>query len=127
MIQSGTYLNIVDNSGARIAFCIKVLSGYRRRYAYTGDVITISIKSLRSKRRASSKTKKGEIHKALIIRTKIQKKIFSGDKLQFTENSAVLLHKQNKFLGTRIFGSVPKLFRFTKYLKIISLSSGIVN
>lgn len=127
MIQSGTHLNIIDNSGAKIAACIKVVSGYKRRYAYMGDIITVSIKSLRSKRRAVSKTKKGEIYKAVIIRTKTSRKNFSGDKLGFIENSAVLLNKQYKFLGTRVFGSVPKNFRNTKFLKIASLSSGLVS
>jgi len=127
MIQSGTNINVIDNSGAKIASCIKVISGYKRRYACIGDIITITIKSLRSKRRAFSKTKKGEIYKAVVIRTKSLKKNFSGDKLGFFENSIVLLNKQNKFLGTRVFGSVPKSFRNTKFLKIASLSSGLVS
>jgi large subunit ribosomal protein L14 len=127
MIQSGTYLNVIDNSGAKVASCIKVISGYRRRYAHIGDIITISIKSLRSKRRSVSKTKKGEVYKAVVVRTKTVKKSFCGDNLGFLENSAVLLNKQNKFIGTRIFGSVPKSFRYTKFLKIASLSLGLVS
>jgi len=127
MIQNGTYVNVVDNSGAKTALCIKVLSGFRRRYGNIGDTIMVSIKSLRVKRRSVSKTKKGEIYKAVIIRTKSTKTFFSGDNICFFENSIVLLNKQNKFLGTRIFGSVPRFFRYTKFLKIASLSSGLVS
>jgi large subunit ribosomal protein L14 len=126
MIQNGSYLNVIDNSGAKTIFCIKVLSGYKRRYAGIGDLIVVSIKSLRTKRRSTSKTKKGEIYRALIIRTKVFNNQFSGNKVSFFENSAVLLNKQNKFIGTRVFGSVPKLFRYTKHLKIIFLSSGVI-
>ena len=127
MVQNGTYVNVVDNSGAKTALCIKVLSGFRRRYGNIGDTIMVSIKSLRVKRRSVSKTKKGEIYKAVIIRTKSIKTFFSGDNIRFFENSIVLLNKQNKFLGTRIFGSVPRFFRYTKFLKIASLSSGLVS
>lgn len=125
MIQVGTILNVVDNSGARKACCIKVLSGYKRRYANIGDLIVVSIKSLRTKRKAMSKTKKGEIYKALIVRTITCQKHFSEETLGFFENSVVLLSKQNKFIGTRVFGSLPNSFRYTKYLKLVSLSSGL--
>ena len=127
MIQNGSYLHVVDNSGAKIAYCIKVLSGYKCRYAVTGDLIVISIKNLRSKRRSTSKTKKGEIYKAVVVRTKAKKKNFFGDDIIFFENSIVLLNKQYKCIGTRIFGSVPKFLRYTKFLKIASLSSGLVS
>lgn len=124
MIQNGTYLNIVDNSGAKVACCIKVMIGYKRRYARIGDLVMISIKSLRTKRRFSSKTKKGEVYRALLIRAKVNKVSYNGDFNSFFENSAVLLTKQNKLLGTRIFGSISKSFRYTKYLKLLSLSAG---
>jgi large subunit ribosomal protein L14 len=127
MIQSGTYLNIIDNSGTKIAACIKVMAGYRRRYAYTGDTVMVSVKELRSKRRASSKTKKGEMYKALVVRTLKTRKNSFGDSLNFLENSAILLTKQNKLVGTRIFGAIPKSFRYTKFLKIVSLSSGLLS
>jgi len=126
MIQNGTFLNVVDNSGAKMASCIKVLSGYRSRYARIGDVVLVSIKSLRSKRRVSSKIKKGEIYNALIVRTLTPTVSFQGDSFQFFNNSIVLLSKQNKFLGTRIFGTVPKKLRMTKFLKVLSLSPGCV-
>jgi large subunit ribosomal protein L14 len=115
MVQNNTTLNIIDNSGAKIAECIKVYSGYKRRYASIGDTILVTIKSLRSKRRGSSKIKKGELYKALIIRTKSKKTLAYGDSISFKENSAILLTKQNKFVGTRVFGSVPKFFKKTKF------------
>lgn len=127
MIQIGTVLNIVDNSGAKKIACIKTLKGYRNRYSYAGEKILISIKQLRSKRRFSSKVKKGGIYFALILQTKIYKMTFTGDKAMFLENSAILLNKQNKPIGTRIFCSISKFFRYTKHLKIISLSNGITN
>jgi large subunit ribosomal protein L14 len=127
MIQSGTYLNVVDNSGAKKACCLKVLKGYQRRYAFPGDVIIVSIKSLRSKRRSTSKAKKGQIFKALVVRTKARiKKSFSGESLNFFENSVVLLNNQNKLIGTRIFGTLPKFFRYTKFLKLTFLALGLV-
>lgn len=126
MIQTGTFLKVFDNSGAKTVFCIKVLSGYKRRYAYTGDKIIVSIKKLRNKRRVFSKVKKGEIHTALIIKIKKKYKFIYGDTLSFFENGVILLNKQNKLIGTRIFGALPKFFRYTKYLKLLFLSSGII-
>jgi large subunit ribosomal protein L14 len=127
MIQNGTFLSVVDNSGAKFAACIKILSGYRSRYAGVGDVVLVSIKNLRTKRRSSSKIKKGEIYHALVIRTVKPTLAFQGDSFQFFNNSVVLLNKQKKFIGTRVFGAVPKNFRNTKFLKILSLSPGSVS
>jgi large subunit ribosomal protein L14 len=126
MVQNNTVLNIIDNSGAKIVECIKVYSGYKRRYAYVGDTILVTVKSLRSKRRGISKIKKGELYRALIIRTKFKKLLSTGDSISFKENSAILLTKQNKFVGTRVFGSVPKIFKKTKFFKLITLSSGLI-
>jgi large subunit ribosomal protein L14 len=126
MIQKGTYLNIIDNSGAKEVCCIHVLKGYRKRYAVSGDTVVVSIKSLRLKRRSHAKIKKGEVLKALIVRTKSNIKTYSSEELSFLENSAILLSKQDKLLGTRIFGSVPSFFRYTKFLRIISLASGFI-
>lgn len=121
----GTSLNVLDNSGARNALCIKVFPGYKRRYANIGDIILVSIKMLRSKRRDSLKVKKGELYRALVIKVKVPIKKFSGDSFFYVGNSSVvLLNKQNKFIGTRILSSVSKIFRFTKYLKILSISLG---
>jgi len=126
MIQNGTYLNVIDNSGAKICYCIKVFFGFKRKYAFIGDLIVVSVKRLRTKRRATSKTKKGEIYKAVLIRTKKKENTKFGDTFSFFENSIVLLTKQFKFLGTRVFGSVPKKLRYTKFLKIVSLSAGLI-
>jgi large subunit ribosomal protein L14 len=125
MIQTGTFLNVIDNSGAKNVLCIKVLSGYKRRYAKIGDLIVVSVKNLRSKRRATSKIKKGEISKAVVVRTKSKVRSFSGEHINFFENSVVLLNNQKKPIGTRIFGCLPKTFRFTKYLRLVSLSAGL--
>jgi large subunit ribosomal protein L14 len=126
MIQHGSILNIVDNSGAKFALCIKVLNGYRSRYGRVGDTIVVSIKNLRAKRRALTKVKKGSVYKALIIRTKTKEKQFNGDNFLFFENSAVILTPKKKLLGTKIFGVVPNKLRTTRFLKLISLSSGVV-
>jgi len=125
MIQAGTFLNVIDNSGAKNVSCIKVLSGYRRRYAKIGDLIVVSVKNLRAKRRSTSKIKKGEISKAVVVRTKSTTKSYSGEQINFFENSVVLLNNQKKPIATRIFGSLPKTFRYTKYLRLVSLSSGL--
>jgi large subunit ribosomal protein L14 len=126
MIQTGTVLKIVDNTGAKTALCLKVQLGYKKRYAFIGDIVLISIKSLRTKRRANLKVKKGELYKALILRIKYPTKIFTGDYFSNVYHpSAILLNKQKKIIGTRIFGSVSKTFRFTKYLKTLSLCSGV--
>lgn len=123
----GTLLRVLDNSGAKTVACIKVLSGYRRRYAKLGDQIIVSIKHLRSKRRSFSKVKKGEVYKALIIKTKALKKYKFGDTIHFFENAVVLLNKQNKLVGTRVFGAVHKHFRYTKYLKFLFLALGLIS
>jgi len=106
--------------------CIHIIKGYRKRYAFSGDLIIVSVKSLRSKRRLFSRIKKGEVVKALIIRTKRNLISYSSDSLEFFENSVILLNAQNKLIGTRIFGAIPKSFRNTKYLRIMSLASGFI-
>lgn len=126
MIQVGTLLTVIDNSGAKTALCLKVFPGYKRRYANIGDTVLISIKTLRLKRRDSLKVKKGELYRALILRVKVPVKVFSGDSFSYGGKSAIiLLNKQNKYLGTRFLGAVSKTFRFTKYLKVLALSSAI--
>lgn len=127
MIQVGTLLKVLDNSGAKIVSCIKVLSGYKRRYAKLGDQIIVSVKQLRTKRRAFSKVKKGEIYHALILKTKSAKCYKFGDNIAFFENAALLLNKQNKLIGTRVFGAVHKHFRYTKYLKFLFLAMGLIS
>jgi large subunit ribosomal protein L14 len=126
MIQSGTYLNVIDNSGAKNVCCIKVLSGYKRRYAKIGDLIVVTVKNLRTKRRSTSKIKKGEVTKGIVVRTKTVLKTFSGENFSFFENAVVLLNNQKKPIGSRIFGSLPKVFRYTKHLRLVSLSAGLI-
>jgi|TARA_B110000967_G_scaffold188864_1_gene212067 large subunit ribosomal protein L14 len=127
MIQNGTYLNVIDNSGAKKVYCIQVKGGYKKRYARIGDIITVSVKMLRTKRRATSKVKKGEVLKALIVRTKCGLKDYSNKSISFFENSVILLNNNNRPIGTRIFGILPKFFRYTKHLKIASLSAGLIS
>ena len=126
MIQNGTYLNVIDNSGAKDVCCIKVSKGYRRRYASIGDVITVSIKNIRKKKKITSKIKKGDVTKVLVVRTRSLTNSKFSEQLSFAENSVVLITKQNKLIGTRIFGAIPKIFKYTKFLRITSLCSGII-
>lgn len=125
MIQVGTNLKSIDNSGARTVRCIGVLAKYKQRYAGLGEIITVSIQKLRIRRRSSSKVKKGQVLKALIVRTKLnmQKTAIS---LRCYENGVVLLNKQNKLIGTRIFGALPLNLRFTKHLRLTFLAFGLL-
>lgn len=124
MIQVGTNLKTVDNSGAKIVKCIGGFPGYKQRYAQFGSVITVSVQKLRAKRRTSVKVKKGQVLQALIIRTK--KRLNKSSNLYFFENSVILLNKQKKLIGTRIFGSLPKNLRYTKFLRITFLARGLI-
>ncbi len=126
MIQVGTSLKVIDNSGAREVYCIGVLKGYKQRYATIGEIITVSIKKLRTRRRTFSKVKKGEVVKALIVRVKKQFKTKIGF-MSFFENSVILITSQNKLIGTRIFGALPKNFRYTKHMRLAFLSAGLIN
>lgn len=127
MIQNSTLLNVIDNSGAKTVTCIKVGKGFKRRYAVPGDIIIVSIKTLRTKRRSTLKILKGDVCKALIVRCKNFKISKFGFRLTFFENSVVLLTRQNKFLFTKIFGPIPIFFRYTKYMRVIAMSSGTVS
>lgn len=124
MIQVGTHLKNIDNSGAKIVTCIGCLDGYKQRYAMFGDIITVSVQKLRKRRRTLVKVKKGQVLQALIIRTK--KALSKASNLFFFENSVVLLSKQKKLVGTRIFGSLPKSLRLSKYLRITFLARGLI-
>lgn len=124
MIQKGTVLNIIDNSGARYVYCIDIITGFKRKWAYLGDIIKVVIYSLRKRRRFESKVQKGEIYKALVVRTKIAYKYKSNDSIFFLENSAILLNDNHKIIGTRIFGFVPKILRKTRFMRVISTAKG---
>ena len=124
MIQVGTELKIVDNSGAKKAYCIKVLStSSNNKIAKVGSFILVVIKALRKqKSKSKSKVKKGEIVKALVIRTKN----FNKNNIYFFENAVVLYSKQMKLIGTRIFGPILKSFRYTKHLRLTLISKKLV-
>ena len=127
MIQKGTFLNISDNSGAKKVCCVHIYKN-KKKIAKIGDLILVSVKSLRSKKRSKSKVKKGELYKALIIRTKCfeNKSQLSFCSTSFFENSVILLDKKYKLVGTRIIGPASKYFKSTKYSRIISISSSLV-
>jgi large subunit ribosomal protein L14 len=125
MIQKGTFLKVIDNSGAKNVCCIRIVSNQKYRYAYTGDILLVSVKKLRAKRRFASKVKKGQLIRALVVRTKKKTSYFSGDNLSFFENSVVLLKKNNKLIGTRIFGLLPRSLRYSQYMRLLALCAGI--
>lgn len=116
MICMQTRLNVADNTGARQVMCIKVLGGAKRRFAYPGDVIVVSIKEATSK----SKVKKGSVQRAVIVRSKKGIQRPDGSKISFDDNAVVLL-KQSDPIGTRIFGPVPRELR-ASYMKVVSLA-----
>lgn len=126
MILQQTTLKVTDNSGAKTVKCIKILGGFKRCFAELGDTIIVSVKKLRNKARLSSKVKKGEVHKALIIRTKNKTVKKDGTILYFQSNAVSLLNKQGKPLASRIIGPIAKLFKKRKKIKFVTLSSGFV-
>jgi large subunit ribosomal protein L14 len=120
VIQSFSVLDVADNSGAKKVFCIKVLGGSRRRYASIGDVIIVSVREAIP----GSKVKKGEVARAVIVRTQKELARPDGSSIRFDGNSAVLINKENEPIGTRIFGPVARELRAKRFMKIISLGSG---
>lgn len=126
MIQQQTILKVSDNSGAKTVRCIKILGGFRKKYAKLGDSIIVSVQQLRNKSKNTSKVKKGDIYKALIIRTKIPYKKKDGSQMWFSENSVILINKQENPICTRIIGPLPKLLKKKKFQKLISMSSGLI-
>lgn len=122
MIQTETMLNIADNSGAKKVLCIRVLGGTRRRYARVGDIIVVTIKEAIP----NSKVKKGEIMKAVIVRTVKEIRRMDDSFVRFDDNSAVLLSTSGEPIGTRIFGPVARELRAKGFMKIISLAPEVV-
>ena len=122
MIQTETELDVADNSGAKRVACIKVLGGSRRRYAGLGDIIVVSIKEALP----TAKVKKGEVAKAVIVRTRREYAREDGTYIKFDSNSAVLLNKDNEPIGTRIFGPVARELRRKAFMKIVSLAPEVV-
>ena len=126
MIQQETILKVVDNSGAKIAKCIKVLGGFKKRYANLGDTIVISVQQLRNKSKSTSKVLKGGVFRALVIRTKKRYKKRDGSVFLLNENAVVLINKQGNPIGTRILGPVSKILKKKKFMKFVSLSIGLI-
>jgi len=122
MIQVESKLEIADNSGAKRVLCIKVLGGSKRRYARVGDVIVVSVKDAIPR----GKVKKGEVQRAVVVRTKkdIQRK--DGSVIRFDKNAAVLIDTKNEPIGTRIFGPVARELRAKKFMKIVSLAPEVL-
>jgi len=122
MIQTETYLDVADNSGARRVMCIKVLGGSHRRYASVGDVIKVTVKEAIPR----GKVKKGQVMKAVVVRTKKGVRRPDGSIIRFDDNAAVLLNNQEAPVGTRIFGPVTRELRGEKFMKIISLAPEVL-
>ncbi|MCD6295106.1 MAG: 50S ribosomal protein L14 [Deltaproteobacteria bacterium] len=122
MIQTETRLRIADNSGAKVVSCIKVLGGSKRRYAYVGDIIVVAVKEAMP----NSKVKKGDVVKAVIVRTAKEINRLDGSHIKFDDNSAVLINEQSEPIGTRIFGPVARELRGKNFMKIISLAPEVL-
>ena len=122
MIQSETKLDVADNSGARRVQCIKVLGGSKRKYASVGDVIVVTVKEAIPRGRV----KKGEILRAVVVRTAKDIHRADGTVIRFDSNAAVLIDKQGEPIGTRIFGPVTRELRAKNYMKIISLAPEVL-
>ena len=122
MIQTQSYLEVADNSGARRVMCIKVLGGSKRRYARVGDLIKVTVKEAIPR----GKVKKGQVITAVVVRTKKGVRRPNGSLIKFDENAAVLLNAQDAPIGTRIFGPVTRELRGEKFMKIISLAPEVI-
>ncbi|MCW7752446.1 50S ribosomal protein L14 [Desulfobotulus sp. H1] len=122
MIQAESRLTVADNSGAKEVYCIKVLGGSKRRYAGIGDVIVVSVKEAIP----NSKVKKGDVQKAVIVRTSKEISRPDGSKIRFDDNSAVLINNNREPIGTRIFGPVARELRAKRFMKIVSLAPEVL-
>ena len=122
MVQAESILDVADNSGARKVLCIKVLGGSKRRYASLGDIIVVSVKEAAP----NAKVKKGDVMKAVIVRTAKEVGRADGSYIRFDNNSAVLIDNQREPIGTRIFGPVARELRAKRFMKIISLAPEVL-
>jgi large subunit ribosomal protein L14 len=122
MIQEESNLQVADNSGAKRVRCIRILGGHDRRYAGLGDVVVVSVKSAIP----NGQVKKGEVSKAVIVRTKKESRRTDGSYIRFDENAVVLLNNQGEPRGTRIFGPVARELRERQYMKIVSLAPEVI-
>lgn len=122
MIQTQTILDVADNSGAKRVGCIRVLGGTRRRYARVGDVIIVAVKEAMP----NSKVRKGDVMRAVVVRTTKELARPDGSYIRFDNNSAVLINPQGEPVGTRIFGPVARELRAKRFMKIISLAPEVL-
>src|ERR671919_2547681 len=122
MIQAESNLEVADNSGARRVQCIRVLGGSRRKFASIGDVIVVAVKEAIPR----GKVKKGDVHKAVIVRTAKEIHRNDGSAIRFDRNAAVLINAQGEPIGTRIFGPVTRELRARRFMKIISLAPEVL-
>jgi large subunit ribosomal protein L14 len=122
MIQTESYLDVADNSGARRVMCIKVLGGSHRRYARVGDIIKVTVKEAIPR----GKVKEGQVMSAVVVRTKKGLRRQDGSLIKFDDNAAVLLNANNAPIGTRIFGPVTRELRTEKFMRIISLAPEVL-
>ena len=122
MIQTQTILRVADNSGAKLISCIKVLGGSKRRYASIGDVIVVTVKEAMP----NSKDRKGDVVRAVVVRTAKEIRRSDGSYIKFDDNSAVLINQQREPIGTRIFGPVARELRAKRFMKIISLAPEVL-
>ena len=122
MIQTESVLDVADNSGAKRVRCIKVLGGSKRKYAGVGDVIVVSVKDAAP----NGKVKKGQVARAVIVRTKKEIRRRDGSYIRFDKNSAVLIDKDNEPIGTRIFGPVARELRARRFMRIVSLAPEVL-
>ncbi len=122
MIQLRTVLDVADNSGAKLVECVKVLGGSTRRYATLGDIIVVSVREVDP----NTPIKKGEVKKAVVVRTKKEVRRSNGTYIKFDTNSAVLINEAKEPVGTRIFGPVARELRAKKFMKIISLAPEVL-
>ena len=122
MIQQETRLKVADNTGAKEVLCIKVLGGSRKRYAKLGDLIVITVK----KTIPNSNIKKGEVHKAVVVRTNKEYKRKDGSYIRFDDNAVVIIDNQHEPTGTRVFGPVARELREKKFMKILSLAPEVI-
>lgn len=122
MIQMQTRMNVADNSGAKELMCIKVLGGSKKRYAQIGDIVIVSIKEALP----TAKVKKGDVAKAVIVRTVQKLKRTDGSYIRFDDNAAVLINASKEPIGTRIFGPVARELRGKSFVKIVSLAPEVL-
>ena len=122
MIQQESRLTVADNTGAKEVLCIKVLGGSKKRYARVGDLIVVTIK----KSIPSANLKKGEVHKAVVVRTKKESKRKDGSYIRFDDNAVVIVNDNKEPRGTRVFGPVARELRERKFMKILSLAPEVL-